>query len=795
MTLPMLVGQNNRPLAIDRQIASGGEGAVFGLSDDPNSVVKVYHPHRPPTAQTIEKLTAMLGMVNPQLLKLTTWPTSLAYDARTRQVAGFVMPKMSDCQPIQCLYNPVQRLKLFPRAGWSFQVRAAQNLAAAFDEVHKAGCLVGDVNQSNAFVSPQALVWLVDCDSFQVQANGKSYLCEVGVPHYIPPELQGKSLRGLTRTENHDRFGLAVLIYQLLFVGRHPYAGVYQGAGDPSFEQLIAEYRFAQGPSASKWGMAPPPHTPTFADIPPETGMLFRRAFERGSETGARPKPNEWISALRQLEQEIADCPVDAGHKFWRGSKECVWCRLAAKGGPEYYYGVAGGHGTFVIDESKLQEIQRRLAAAQHADFAYAREQFSPATPPVPLKLPPDLPDLLLMWGRAKESQRKILLARQAEEENEIRQAEEDEGKAIKRLEKEHWRRKEELEDDYENAKKANRIASRNFRMIGFVLLGAMLSGIVMFPLGCFHRTFAWVGLAVFLVFGLGNIVFAVVTTFSPHRRRLENIRRMLAEGPSRLDDLIENELRITHRAKREAEERSIAIERHQEQILRQVGQICRPRIDEELYPRKQRHHLAEEKLLAIEKVWTDQVNQYRREKQSRVPDAVRLIAECRELSTQHQTESRRLAANAEEAGRLRHLRLHLISDADILQIGAGRKQTLAAHFIFTAADVEEDAILEISGFGEVLTSNLMAWRARVLSQFRFDPKTAVSPAEQMALASRFRTRQQQILAELDRQLSRLESLAPACQAAIKELHPELKKAVAVWEQARADLRLMTGKD
>src|SRR5260221_336565 len=74
-------------------------------------------------------------------------------------------------------------------------------------------------------ISQQALVRLVDCDSFQVIANGKAFLCEGYVDEYLSPELQGLSLSGLTRTENHDRFGLAVLIYQLLFVGRHPYQG------------------------------------------------------------------------------------------------------------------------------------------------------------------------------------------------------------------------------------------------------------------------------------------------------------------------------------------------------------------------------------------------------------------------------------------------------------------------------------------------------------------------------------------------------------------------------------------
>src|SRR5205823_6097496 len=108
---------------------------------------------------------------NPKLLVVATWPTALLFDARSRQPAGFIMPRLTDYQEIWHLYHPVERLKVFPRAGWKFQVRAAYNLVAAFDEVHKAGCVVGDVQLRNAHVSPQALVRLVDCDSFQVRAN------------------------------------------------------------------------------------------------------------------------------------------------------------------------------------------------------------------------------------------------------------------------------------------------------------------------------------------------------------------------------------------------------------------------------------------------------------------------------------------------------------------------------------------------------------------------------------------------------------------------------------------------
>src|SRR5689334_21195054 len=106
-------------------------------------------------------------------------------------------------------------------------------------------------------------------------------------------------------------------------------------------------------------------------------------------------------------------------------------------------------------------------------------------------------------------------------------------------------------------------------------------------------------------------------------------------------------------------------------------------------------------------------------------------MSECRGLASEHQDELRRLTANAEAAARLRHLRLHSIADADIPKIGAGRKQTLAAHKIFTAADVDRDAIRRIKGFGDVLTSNMLAWKEGVLRRFKFNPATGVSPAEQ----------------------------------------------------------------
>src|SRR5262245_43012717 len=115
-SLPTVVDMNGGFIPLAHQLASGGEGAVFTLPNDQSKVAKVYH--RPPSAQTAEKLTAMVRLANPRLLALAAWPIGLLFHAGTRQLAGFVMPRLVDCEPIQHLYNPVQRLKSYPRAGW-----------------------------------------------------------------------------------------------------------------------------------------------------------------------------------------------------------------------------------------------------------------------------------------------------------------------------------------------------------------------------------------------------------------------------------------------------------------------------------------------------------------------------------------------------------------------------------------------------------------------------------------------------------------------------------------------------
>ena len=245
------------------------------------------------------------------LKEFAAWPLDLLHDGKNGPVCGFVMPRITDCEPIHRVYGPSHRKASFPNADWKFLVRTAKNLAAAFYIIHKYGYVVGDVNEGNILVTKKACVRLIDCDSFQVQAREKIYFCEVGVAQFTPPELQKSKDFRMLRTQNHDNFGLAILIFLLLFMGRHPFSGVYKGNDDMPIERAIAEHRFAFGRGAALKAMAPPPNSVGLSVVPREVSSLFEQAFtESGHQSWGRPSANDWWNCTRcagKTAQEVPD--------------------------------------------------------------------------------------------------------------------------------------------------------------------------------------------------------------------------------------------------------------------------------------------------------------------------------------------------------------------------------------------------------------------------------------------------------------------------------------------------------
>src|SRR5215475_2098733 len=334
---------------LGRRIGTGAEGEVYEIQDSGDLVAKVYH--EPPPPEKAEKLVALARLGNERLINLSAWPVSTLRDAPDGEVVGFVMKKISQAEEVHALHSPKSRLQKFPEASWAFLIYVAANIARAVAAVHEHGLVIGDVNPKNVLVTRKATVYLLDVDSFQVSAEGKTYRCEGGFPEYTPPELQGVAFREVDRAQEHDCFGLAVVIFQLLFMGRHPFSGRHLDAGEMPLERAIREFRFAYGVDSEARKMRQPPGTLALDSMPSPLVDLFRRAFLSTD----RPGPREWIEPLDSLAKALKKCELHSGHYYYRELRDCPWCGIESQAGVRLFNFLIPGddsrRGHFRLDE------------------------------------------------------------------------------------------------------------------------------------------------------------------------------------------------------------------------------------------------------------------------------------------------------------------------------------------------------------------------------------------------------------------------------------------------------------
>ena len=336
--------EHGAEVRLGAELARAGEGVIHEVASAPALVAKLYHA-APHPKKTI-KLQHLCRTGNAGLLSIAAWPQGLLFSSNDRQtVRGFLMPRIQG-KEIHRLYGPRDRQSEFPAAAWDFLIHVARNCAAAFETLHENDVVMADVNEKNLLVTSNGLVRLIDCDSYQFRDGNTQYLCEVGVPLWTPPELQRRvqhqGYRGLERTPNHDRFGLAVLIFELLFMGRHPFAGVPDGHQQCEIHVAIQQFLFAFSPHAWQRGLKAPPHTLPLGVLPPKLVRLFERAFLPGSDhPAARPSGREWAHELDALHAAHRTCSYDPGHKYWNGLTNCPWCQIAGSGGPNFFISVA----------------------------------------------------------------------------------------------------------------------------------------------------------------------------------------------------------------------------------------------------------------------------------------------------------------------------------------------------------------------------------------------------------------------------------------------------------------------
>src|SRR5262249_16171232 len=149
----------------------------------------------------------------------------------------------------------------------------------------------------------------------------RTFRCPVGVPEFTAPELQGRNFSEQTRTSQHDGFGVSVLIFYLLFLGRHPFMGVYDKRSDEIFsldqDISLCKFPYALPPGSEK--VKVPSFVPRLTDYPANLGRMFIRAFTSEAKNLGRPSASDWVAALGALSKVLQKCKSNPNHHYVEG--------------------------------------------------------------------------------------------------------------------------------------------------------------------------------------------------------------------------------------------------------------------------------------------------------------------------------------------------------------------------------------------------------------------------------------------------------------------------------------------
>ncbi len=313
----------------DKQLASGGEGAVYDIIGCADKVAKIYHEDKR-TDTRYSKLKAMTRIPASQLPECA-WPQELLFD-ESGNFCGFIMDKITG------LGNLVDFFVYENRSNhtWKQYVIAAINIAAAVNNIHDAGIVIGDLKPDNIIIDPvSGKVRLVDTDSYQLTGeNGKLFPCMVATPEYIPPELQNINFEKAPEkqyfTEKTDDFSLAIIIFKLLMNGVHPFACF---SVSKSMNILESNIRNGCSPYFSetnhKGDLLITLRSPELDILPKTIQELFKKAFVSGIEDpSVRPSAEYWFYGLSKLNSELIMCRSNSNHIYYSGLNSCAWCSL-----------------------------------------------------------------------------------------------------------------------------------------------------------------------------------------------------------------------------------------------------------------------------------------------------------------------------------------------------------------------------------------------------------------------------------------------------------------------------------
>ena len=296
-----VLDRNGAVKQLGAELARGGEGTIYPLTDRADILVKCYHDDiLQKNRKTLRnKLQAMVEVHqrfgNPNL----SWPLLSVFNAQGEWI-GYAMRRVSGVK-MHCLAHAILYKKHFPSLTRVALVQILLNLVTQVEQLHQQGVMIGDYNLNNFLCDPQTLqVGLIDCDSYQVQLAGVRYPCPVGSPDLTPKEHHGMNYADVVRNPQSEVFSLAIILFKCLMLGRHPYDVV--GGEDPVSNLKAGNFPYGKGNS----GIPKGDWYNIWSHMPYRLKSLFVSTFVEGAtDPQQRPSLADWKQALQLYQTEL----------------------------------------------------------------------------------------------------------------------------------------------------------------------------------------------------------------------------------------------------------------------------------------------------------------------------------------------------------------------------------------------------------------------------------------------------------------------------------------------------------
>lgn len=259
-TLTYTVSGKQVKLTDKDYLSEGGEGKIYRKG---TVAYKVYHSAA--SMLPLQKIKELQQISSPFIIK----PTDVIFDKSGP--VGYTMPFLNHSEALAKIFTT----SFINRHNISYQqlVQLVQQLKSRIEEVHKAQCLVVDLNEFNYLLDDKfSNIYGIDADSYQTPSFPATAIME---------SIRDRHNRNFTQLT--DWFSWGIISFQML-AGIHPFRGNHPAFATIKKDQVLNE-RMQKNISVFNPDTRLPPSVRDLNAIPKNLRSWYVEEFERGQRT------------------------------------------------------------------------------------------------------------------------------------------------------------------------------------------------------------------------------------------------------------------------------------------------------------------------------------------------------------------------------------------------------------------------------------------------------------------------------------------------------------------------------